>query len=502
MTLLMGMKKQKQFGRGAGVLMPVSSFASSYGIGTFGVEAYKFIDFLEKGKQKYWQVLPIGPTSYGDSPYQSFSAFAGNPYFIDLDILVEEKLLKKSDITGYAWGNSPVHVRYGAIYNSRFKVLRLAYTNSKHKETQGYVNFCKDNDWLDDYSLFMTLKNHFGGVEWQKWPEKLRMRDKEMLAECVEQFEEDIDFWRFCQYKFFCQWNKLKEYANKKKIQIIGDIPIYVAMDSADVWVNHSLFQLDEDRFPTAIAGVPPDMFSQDGQLWGNPLYKWDVMEQDDFAWWQKRMSASAKLYDIIRIDHFIGIVNYFSVPANATTAIDGCWMKGPGEKLIEAITPVLGKKKIIAEDLGIVTPDVIKLLKKSGYPGMKLMEFAFDSDSKNPALPCNFDQNIVAYGGTHDNEPLVGFYQNQNKKMITYAKEYLNLNNKKDIPKGIIREGYASCADTVIFQMQDLLGYGNESRLNTPSTLGGNWEWRIQPNVLDDFMAEQLSDMVRIYGR
>lgn len=498
----MKIKKQKRMPRGAGVLLPVSSLPSNYGIGSLGDAAHKFIDFLVASKQKYWQVLPIGSTSYGDSPYQSFSSIAGNPYFIDLDILVSEGLLKKEQITGFVWGNNPEEINYSIIYNNRFKILRKAYQNSNHLKAMDYLVFCAENPWLEDYSLFMALKIHFDGVEWLKWPEAFRMRDPEMLNEYKEQFKDEINFWCFCQYHFFKQWNYLKDYAYEKKIQIIGDIPIYVAMDSADVWVNPELFQLDENRFPTDVAGVPPDMFSADGQLWGNPLYNWDKMKEDDYQWWKNRIKASVKLYDVIRIDHFIGIVNYFSIPAGAKTAKYGEWVKGPGEDLVAAIQSVLGETKIIAEDLGVLTSEVTKLVEKSGFPGMKLLTFAFDSDNRNTALPFHYNHNSVVYGGTHDNEPLVSFFDHQPKKVITYAKKYLNVSSAKKIPPALMREAYACCADTVILQIQDILGYGSNSRINTPSTICENWRWRLTPDALTDETAQYLSQMVTTFGR
>lgn len=356
---------------------------------------------------------------------------------------------------------------------------------------------------MGDYALFMALKGCFDGRQWQAWPEEVRLRRPAALAEYRERLQQEISFWQYVQYLFFSQWEKLKTYANQNGISIIGDIPIYVAMDSADVWVEGDLFQLDESRRPTAVAGVPPDMFSATGQLWGNPLYDWQAMERDGFAWWKARMSSSAALYDLIRIDHFIGVVNYYAIPAGENTAMNGQWMPGPGEKLLDAITPVLKGKKIIAEDLGVVTPAVRRLLKKSGYPGMKLMEFAFDSDSSNENLPCHFEKNMVIYGGTHDNETLAGFFgPGQNRQMLRFARRYLNVPQNVQIPWALIRSGYASCADTAVFQMQDFLGLDNQARINTPSTLGGNWCWRLVKGQLNGDLAVKIRDLTELYGR
>lgn len=498
------MKKQKPLGRGAGILLPVSCLPSDYGIGSFGRAAYDFVDFLAAAGQSYWQVLPLGPTGYGDSPYQSFSAFAGNPYYIDLQALVEQGLLSRQEAQSPDWGARLDWVDYEKLYKNRFGVLKTAWSRSGWEKDSDFGSFCEKNSfWLGDYALFMALKDSFEGVDWQSWPEEIRLRQPAALRSCRDRLKPQISFWQYVQYLFFTQWQKLKSYANQKKIQIIGDIPIYVAMDSADVWANSQLFQMDENRRPLAVAGVPPDLFSSTGQLWGNPLYDWNAMERDGFSWWKKRMAASAGWYDLIRIDHFIGIVNYYSIPAGETTAMNGRWVPGPGEKLLDAITPVLGGKKIIAEDLGVVTPPVRRLLKKSGYPGMKLMEFGFDSTSANEYLPCHFEKNTVAYGGTHDNETLAGFFgPGQSRKMLRFARQYLNVSQNVQIPWGLIRAGYASCADTVIFQLQDFLGLGNQARINTPSTLGGNWCWRLVPGQLDGSLAVRIRDLAKLYDR
>ena len=497
-------KKAQPLTRGAGLLLPISSLPSPYGIGTLGDEAYKFVDFLVDAGQSYWQVLPVGPTSYGDSPYQSFSAFAGNPYFIDLDYLVEEGLITKGDIKKYPWVSNVEYVEYAMIYESRFKVLRKAYENSNHKEDKEYVQFIKDNAyWIDDYSLYMAVKFHFDSVEWQQWDDDIKFRTEDGMNKYKELLADDIDFWKFCQYKFFQQWNKIRAYANEKGISMIGDIPIYVAMDSADVWAHKELFELDEDVKPINVAGVPPDAFSEDGQLWGNPLYNWTKMEETDFEWWKQRMSSNSKLYDYIRIDHFIGVVNYYSIPADCKNAKKGEWRQGPGKKLTDAIDSAIGDAHIIAEDLGIVSQPVRDLLSQTGYPGMKIIEFAFDGGSpKNDHLPHNYSPNSLVYGGTHDNETVAGYFGSKKAKELKYAMEYLGVKEKKDIPSAVLRTAYASVSAIAIFQVQDVLELGNEARMNTPSTLGDNWKWRMKKGALKKAHAKKLYKLAEFYAR
>lgn len=497
------MKKQKPMGRGAGVLLPVTSLPSPYGIGTFGREAYEFVDFLSAAGQRYWQVLPLGPTSYGDSPYQSFSAFAGNPYFIDLPVLAGQGLLTQQELDAADFGSDPVEIDYAKLYQGRYPLLRLAFSRSSHSDMDEYQTFCENNqEWLEAYSLYMALKTEFDGREWLAWPEELRLREPGAIRASREEHRAEMDFWKFCQYEFFRQWFRLKEYANQKGIQIIGDIPIYVALDSADVWAQGEQFQLDEQRRPTHVAGVPPDLFSKTGQLWGNPLYDWEHMKTDGFSWWKQRMRFSAQLYDIIRIDHFVGIAHYYSIPAEETTAMNGWWSPGPGKPLLEAIGSVMGNKRVIAENLGVVIPEVDRLLRISGYPGMKLLQFAFDGDASNSNLPFHFDRNQVVYGGTHDNETLVGFFAHQKRKQLHFAREYLNVRKNREISAALIRAGYASVADTAIFQMQDLLGLDNSARMNTPSTLGQNWRWRLLPGQISPKLAKDLCQMMKLYGR
>ncbi len=493
-------KKQKPFARGAGILLPISSLPSPYGIGTFGKEAYAFVDFLKASKQKYWQVLPLGPTSYGDSPYQSFSAFAGNPYFIDLDTLIEEGLLTEADVVDCEWGTNPQYVDYEKIYNSRFVVLQKAF--QAFTPDAAYDIFVEQNAWLNEYASYMAIKRHFNNLSWQEWDEDIRFREPEAVEKYEKLLADEINFWIFTQYKFYQQWTMLKSYANALGISIIGDIPIYVALDSADVWCHPEQFQLDERLRPTRVAGVPPDAFSATGQLWGNPLYRWEDMEKEDFAWWRKRICANAKLYDIIRIDHFVGIAHYFSIDAAADTAVDGYWVDGPCEAFLKAVSEAVGDKKIIAEDLGIVIPKVYQMLDKFGYPGMSVLQFAFDSGASNPYLPHQHKKNLVVYGGTHDNDTMTSYIAHAKRATLQYAREYLNVKTNKQLLPAMIRAGYQSPANTVIFPMQDFLMLGDGARINTPSTLGINWMWRLTPGQIPDTMAASIARLTEVYGR
>lgn len=503
MAEMMNEKKDRALKRGAGLLLPISSLPSPYGIGTLGKEAYKFVDYLVEAGQKYWQVLPVGPTSYGDSPYQPFSAFAGNPYFIDLDYLVEEGLITKAQIKKFPWGDNAEYIDYATVYGSRFQILRMAFNNSTYAETKEYAQFEKDNEyWLDDYSLYMAVKFKFDNQEWSKWDYDIKARQPEAIDRYKEELKDDIAFWKFCQFKFFEQWNKLRVYANESGIEIIGDIPIYVAMDSADVWAHKDLFELDEDFEQINVAGVPPDAFSEDGQLWGNPLYNWNRMEECDFEWWKQRMASNSKIYDYIRIDHFIGVVNYYSIEAGCENAKEGVWRQGPGKKLTDAIDSAIGDAKIIAEDLGIVSPAVRELLAETGYPGMNIIEFAFDGGPTNSHLPHNYKPNSLVYGGTHDNETVVGYFSSRSAADLKYAYKYLGVTKKSEIPAAVLRAAYASVAAIAIFQVQDILELGNEARMNTPSTVGDNWKWRMLKGSLTKKKAKELKELAEFYAR
>lgn len=493
---------EKELTRGAGILMPVSSLPSKYGIGTLGKAAYDFVDDLVRAGQKYWQVLPIGPTSFGDSPYQSFSTYAGNPYFIDLDLLIEEGLLQRQEVETIRWYEKEDQVSYELLWEYRYSVLKAAFERSDHEKTKEYRDFMeREKDWISSYSLYMACKEHFGNREWLSWKKDIRDRKMEALISYQVMLEKEIRFWEFVQYKFWQQWDRLHAYANEKGIQIIGDIPIYVALDSADVWVHPEQFLLDENHEPTVVAGCPPDAFSDEGQKWGNPIYDWEWMEREDFAWWKKRIRAAARCYDVIRIDHFIGIVRYYKIPVNES-AKKGSFAWGPGLKLLKALDESIGEAKIIAEDLGVLVPEVGEVLQKSGYPGMKVLEFAFDGKRENPYLPHNYPKNCVVYGGTHDNDTLEGYYDMLSKENRAYAMAYCQVKRKKKLTDAIIRIGYASVANTVIFQMQDILKKNNNARMNYPSTIGTNWRWRMKLHEFTTKKQKRLAKLANIYGR
>lgn len=483
--------------------MPVSSLPSPCGIGTLGREAWKFVDFLAAGGQSCWQVLPLGPTSYGDSPYQSFSSFAGNPYFIDLDILTEWGFLKPEEYRTQNWGDDPERVDYEALYKNRFSVLRLAYSRLGRGDRFELMRAVGRADWLEDYALFMALKNKFGGTPWLEWPEDLRLRKPAALSAARKELAEDIKFWKYVQCFFFSQWWSLKEYANQKGISIIGDLPIYVALDSADVWANPEQFQLDENGLPTEVAGCPPDGFSADGQLWGNPLFRWDHMKEDGYAWWLRRIAFQFQLYDTLRIDHFRGFDSYYAIPYGASDARGGRWRPGPGIDFFKAVNKALGKKDIIAEDLGFLTPSVCRLLKDAGYPGMKVLQFAFDSrDTGGNYLPHCYPARCVAYTGTHDNDTIQGWMASAPKKDVAFAKAYLRLSKREGYHWGMLRSIWASPAGLAVAQFQDLLGLGAEARMNIPSTLGNNWRWRTLPGTFDEKLSRRLCREMQVYQR
>lgn len=495
--------KSSRMERGAGILLSVTSLPSPYGIGSMGKAAYDFVDLLKELEQKYWQVLPLGPTGYGDSPYQSFSAFAGNPYLIDLDILIKEGLLKKKEVESCKFGNREDDVDYGLLYENRYKILRRAFKRFD-ASTADYKAFCTENkSWLNDYSLYMAIKGSQDGREWTAWETPLRNREKKALRRYKKELKKEIAFWKFLQFKFFRQWNTLKHYANLQGIKIIGDIPLYTAMDSADVWAGRKQFKLDEKGNPIEVAGCPPDAFSDDGQKWGNPLYDWEKMKKDGFAWWEGRIRANGKLFDIIRIDHFIGAAKYYSIPASDANARGGRWNKGPGGKLTDMIEKVLGKNRVIAEDLGVFVPAVRKLLKRTGWPGMKILLFAFDGNTKNEHLPYNYDSgNIAVYTGTHDNETVAGFFEKKSEKELAFLYQYLNIKAREEIPDALLKAAYGSVADIVIIQMQDILKLGNGARMNFPATTGGNWRWRYTEGSLTKERKEFIKTLVHIYGR
>lgn len=489
--------------RTSGILMHISSLPSPYGIGTMGKEARKFVDFLDKAGQTYWQILPICPTSYGDSPYQSFSSFAGNPYFIDLDYLCKDKLLTKKECLSYEWGENPEFVEYGTLYENRFPLLKKAYQRFKKALPDDFADFCeKNSDWLDDYALFMALKDANGGVAWFEWEKDLKLRKPSEIEKAKEEFADDVEFWKMLQYLFFKQWTELKAYANEKGIQIIGDVPIYVAGDSADVWANPGQFYLDENLDPIDVSGCPPDAFSDDGQLWGNPLFRWDAMKKDGYTWWTKRIKAMSELYDVVRIDHFRGFDSYYAIPAKDKTARNGEWREGPGMDLFNTLEKKLGRLNIIVEDLGYLTPSVKQLLKDTGFPGMKLIQFAFDSREESDYLPHTYQKNCVVYTGTHDNDTIMGWFKTAPKESVKYAKEYLRLNKEEGYNWGTMKAVWGCVGDMAIVPMQDILGIGSEGRMNTPSTLGINWKWRAVDGQITSALAKKVCKNMEIYCR
>ncbi len=489
--------------RGAGILLSISSLPSSYGIGTFGNAAFRFVDLLADLKQKYWQVLPMGPTSVGDSPFQALSVFAGNPYFIDLDDLIMERLLQQEDVDSYNWGSSETNVDYRILYENRFNVLKMAYTRFDTKK-EDFLKFCEEQKaWLDDYSFFMALKEFFGYKAWNEWEAPLKNREETALQEYREILKEQISFWKFCQYEFFKQWKALKQYANQKGVLIIGDMPFYTAYDSADVWAHKENFQLDKEGRMKHIAAAPPDAFSMKGQVWGNTLYDWNHMEQNGFMWWQMRIKQYAWMYDVIRLDHFNGIVKYYSMQPGKEDARYGKWVKGPGKKLTDVIADAAGDTPIIAEDIGTVIPAVKKLEQKYNWYSMKVMLFAFDGDAANEHLPHNYeDAGLVVYAGTHDNDTIVGFYRDKTEYELAYLYSYLNIDKKEQIADALIREAYSSIADVVILQMQDVLQLGNEARMNQPSTVGMNWKWRITNDCITEERRNWIRTLTALYRR
>ncbi len=494
--------------RQSGILMPVSALPGPYGIGSFSKEAYKFVDWLQKSSQSLWQILPLGPTSYGDSPYQSFSTFAGNPYFIDLDTLIEEGLLTEELCRHTDFGENIQQIDYGKLYQNRFDILRIAYEHAKEQQlldSFDYLVFLEaQKDWLDDYALYMSVKNYFQGKSWDCWDEDIRLRRPQAISYYYDLLKNDVCFYKFLQYEFFKQWNRLKKYANDKGIRIIGDIPIYVAYDSADVWSHPELFQLNETGLPAAVAGCPPDGFSATGQLWGNPLYRWSYHKSTGFSWWIKRIKSCFQLYDIMRIDHFRGFDEYYSIPYGEPTAQNGHWEKGPGIDLFMKIREVLGELPIIAEDLGFLTDSVKTLLKESGFPGMKVLQFAFDSREDSDYLPHNYEPNCVVYTGTHDNDTIQGWYhvlKESDKKMaLNYIGNYYT--PIQEIHWDYIRLAMRSVANTCIIPIQDYLGLGKEARINTPSTLGGNWTWRIDESAFSENLAEKIKTITLLCAR
>ena len=482
--------------------MPIFSLPSNYGIGTLGKEAYKFVDFLKEAKQKYWQILPIGPISYGDSPYSSFSTYAGNPYYIDLDLLVEDGLLKKSDLKKIKVKKN-TEVDYEYLYNNRFIILYKAYQNGYLKDKKKVDRFIFNNFWVKDYALFMAIKKHFNMKSWKEWPDNdIRFRKQSAIKYYSELLKDDIQFYSYLQYLFFKQFNELKKYINKSGIKLIGDIPIYVPLDSSDCWSNPKCFQLDDNYIPTKVSGVPPDYFSKDGQLWGNPLYDWNYMKKNNYKWWIDRLSEAGKIYDIVRIDHFRGFEAYWAVPYGAKTAKNGKWIKGPNMDFLNIVKKKCKNIEFISEDLGYHTDGVQKMLDEFGYPGMKVLEFGFDSRDVSNQAPHAYTQNCVCYIGTHDNSTAIGWFKNSKKEDANFCKKYLGLNKKEGYNWGLIRAGMCSPAVLFVTQLQDYLSYDDKCRINIPGTLGCNWKWRLEKGKLTKTLSKKIAQYTYMYGR
>ena len=494
--------------RAGGILCSVASLPSKYGIGCFSKEAYAFVDFLAEAGQRYWQILPLGPTGFGDSPYQSFSTFAGNPYFIDLETLIKEGVLTKKECEACDFGKDPETVDYGKLYEERYALLRKAYERSNVGENHAFHEFQeKERYWLRDYAIFMAVKKRFGDEPWNEWAEDIRFRLPNAMEYYQRELYFDIEFHEYMQYLFQRQWKSLKQYANEKGIQIIGDIPIYVAYDSADAWSNPALFQFDNNRMPTAVAGCPPDGFTAAGQLWGNPLYLWDYHRATGFEWWIRRISKCFEWYDMLRIDHLRGFDEYYAVPYGDEDAVRGHWEKGPGIELFRTLRWRLGDRAIIAEDLGYMKPSVKEMVRESGYPGMKVLEFAFDSrdsSDRSEYLPHNYTRNCVVYTGTHDNETLVGWLESISKKERQMVRDYLGRPEEsgKELAFSLLRLAAASVADLCVIPLQDYLGLDNRARINQPSTIGKNWRWRMKKKTLSKELAEKIRHLMELYER
>ena len=492
--------------RQSGVLMHISSLPGKYGIGSFGQSAYDFVDFLVRTKQRYWQILPLGTTSYGDSPYQSFSAFAGNTYFIDFDILIEEGLLNEADVKGADFGDDPRKVDYAKIFDARRPIMEKAVARFlKAEDLSDYESFVEENAaWLEVFAEYMAIKEHFDNLAWTEWPdEAIRRREAASLASYREKLADKLTYHRVTQYLFFKQWLRLKAYANEHHIEIVGDMPIYVAADSADVWAQPHFFKTDAAGKPTCVAGCPPDEFSETGQLWGNPIYDWEAMDKDGYAWWIERLRESFKIYDIVRIDHFRGFESYWEVPADSETSATGKWVKGPDYKLFAAVKEALGDLNIIAEDLGFMTDEVIELRERTGFPGMKILQFAFNPDDESIDSPHLAPNNSVMYTGTHDNNTVLGWYKDEiDDATRQYMAQYTNRKEYETVPHAMLRTIFASVSFMAIATMQDLLELDSAARMNYPSTIGGNWTWRMTAEELNPIVEGELYSLTKTYRR
>lgn len=489
--------------RSAAIILALSSLPSPHGIGTLGQAAFDFTDFATAAGFRYWQLLPLGPTGYGDSPYQSFSGFAGNPYLIDLDLLVEEGLLTREEVEGMA-GSAPAdQVDYGHLYASRFALLARAKTRGWERHQKEREDFERAQaGWLPDYTLFMALKRHFDMQPWTAWPAPYRLRQEAALDDMRRVLKDDIELFTYIQFLFFRQWEALRSYLKEKDLKLIGDLPIYPALDSADVWASPQFFELDQENKPLAVAGVPPDYFSEEGQLWGNPLYRWDRMQADGFGWWIRRIEGAARLFDVIRIDHFRGFDTYWAVPAEAKSAKEGAWRQGPGMALISVLNNWFPNLSFIAEDLGAPAESVVRLLEESGWPGMKVLEFAFDPGEESSHLPHHHRENCICYSSTHDNIPLAGWAKGLDPAARRYIMDYLGLSSSREIPRGILRAGLMSVAKIFAAPIQDYLGLGEASAMNRPGSAQGNWRWRLKEGELSSDLARKISALLRLYGR
>jgi len=496
-----------KFKRSSGILLHISSLPGPDGIGDLGAEAYHWINFLHESGTNLWQVLPLGPTGYGDSPYQCFSAFAGNPYLISPALLLADGLLTREALAKRP-EFSPDIVDYGRVIDWKTYLLDYAYDQFRRKESgklrKAYDKFVKKKSWwLEDFAIFMAIKEVNNEIAWSEWDRPLRLREPDALERVKIDLAETIMRHKFRQFLFFRQWENLHDYAHQKGIQIVGDIPIFVAHDSADVWANPELFFMDEERRPTVVAGVPPDYFSATGQLWGNPLYDWKYHKKTGYKWWIKRLKSTFSLFDIVRLDHFRGFAAYWEIPAGEETAINGQWKKGPYDDFFKVISKAFdGKLPIIAEDLGEITPDVFELRDKFKLPGMKVMQFAFAGDCTDPFLPHNYPKNCVAYTGTHDNDTTVGWYQNSStEKERDFYRRYL-ARDGHEVAWDMIRAIWSSVADIAVAPLQDFLNLGTEARMNLPGTLGGNWQWRVQSHHLADFLKKRIRETNELYNR
>ena len=484
--------------------MHITSLPSPYGIGSMGQAAFDFVDFLKKAKQTYWQILPINPPGYGDSPYQAFSTFAGNPYLIDLEQLVDCGWLRREELTGIEWGERDDQVDYSKMYSQRLRVLHMAWNRFRKEPPADFEAYIEqERAWLDEYVLFMAVKAHFGDGPWTEWPLDIRLHQPEAMEHYRALLQDEIEFQCFMQYCFHVQWQRLRNYAHENGIRIIGDIPIYVPLDSADVWSHPENFQLTRTRRPRVVAGCPPDGFSANGQYWGNPIYDWDRMEQNGFSWWIDRLRAAGQNFDVVRIDHFRGIESYWSIPAVNRTARKGEWVKGPGMKLIRAIQKNCPDTEFIAEDLGFLTPEVQQMVKESGFPGMKVLEFAFDPREPSNYLPHKYGENCICYTGTHDNETLVQWCEGLDADSDAYARDYLHIGPEDDLAGAIIEAGMQSKAQLFIMQMQDYLRLGKEARMNEPGKLlPSNWRWRMLPGAASNALAEKIAGLTEQANR